>query len=47
MLLFSSDYPHRNDDLPPIPEGLPADLLRKMRDENPRATYRRLAEVPA
>lgn len=47
MLLFSSDYPHWNDDLPPIPEALPAELLRKMRTDNPRATYRRLAEVPA
>lgn len=47
MLLFSSDYPHWNDDLPPIPEGLPAGLLRAMRTDNPRAIYRRLAEVPA
>ena len=47
MLLFSSDYPHWNDDRAPVPEGLPAELLRKMREENPRATYRRLAEVPA
>ncbi len=47
MLLFSSDYPHWNDDLAAVPGGLPADLLRRMRTENPRATYRRLTEVAA
>jgi predicted TIM-barrel fold metal-dependent hydrolase len=44
MLLFSTDYPHwQFDGDHAIPEGLPAELARKMMVDNPRATYPRLS----
>ena len=45
VLLFSTDYPHWHfdgDDV--LPEGLPADLVRKIAIDNPYATYKRLAK---
>lgn len=45
LLLFSTDYPHHQfDGMAAIPEGLPADLVRKIMIDNPRATYARLME---
>jgi predicted TIM-barrel fold metal-dependent hydrolase len=45
LLLFASDYPHWHyDGEDPVPPGLPADLVRKMTVDNPRATYARLAD---
>ena len=46
-LLYASDYPHHHhDDSDALPDGLSAELIRKMTVDNPRATYPRLA-VPA
>ncbi len=43
LLLFSTDYPHwQFDDDEVLPHGLPADLVRKIMIDNPRATYPRL-----
>lgn len=40
MLLHASDYPHAHfDGTDAIPPGIPAELERKMRFDNPRATY--------
>ena len=46
MLLFASDYPHwqfEGDAV--VPSGLPADLQRKMRVDNPLETYPRIRET--
>ena len=46
MLLFASDYPHwqfEGDAI--VPDGISTDLQRKMRVENPLATYPRLKET--
>jgi hypothetical protein len=46
MLLFASDYPHwqfEGDAV--LPPGLPADLLRRIRVDNPLETYPRLKET--
>jgi uncharacterized protein len=46
MLLFATDYPHwqfDGDDL--VPAGLDPGLVRKMRYDNPLATYPRLKET--
>ncbi|MEA2743450.1 MAG: uncharacterized protein QOG25_1821 [Acetobacteraceae bacterium] len=46
MFLFSSDYPHWQFDGDAIaPPGLPDALLRRMRVDNPLATYPRLKET--
>jgi len=45
LLLFSTDYPHwhfEGDEA--LPEGLPADLVRKIMVDNPLATYGRLQQ---
>lgn len=45
MLLFASDYPHwqfEGDD--PLPPGINPGLIRRMRHDNPLATYPRLKE---
>ncbi len=48
MLLFATDYPHWNfDGTAALPDGLSADLVRKMCIDNPRATYARLTETVA
>jgi predicted TIM-barrel fold metal-dependent hydrolase len=49
LLLFSTDYPHwQFDGDAVLPEGMPADLAKKIQFDNPMATYGRLAEtVPA
>ncbi len=48
LILFSTDYPHwQFDGTAAIPDGLPADLVRKMTHDNPRATYARLLETVA
>ncbi|HTU55104.1 MAG TPA: amidohydrolase family protein [Acetobacteraceae bacterium] len=45
LLLFSTDYPHwQFSGTDAIPAGLPADLVRKIKCDNPRATYARLTE---
>jgi uncharacterized protein len=45
LLLFSTDYPHwQFDDDMALPDHLPADLVRKIMIDNPRATYPRLKE---
>lgn len=45
MLLFSSDYPHWQFDADDIlPPGLPPELQRKIRIDNPLATYSRIRE---
>ena len=45
MLLFSSDYPHwQFDGDAVVPPGLSGDLLRRIKTDNPRATYPRLQE---
>jgi predicted TIM-barrel fold metal-dependent hydrolase len=45
LLLFSTDYPHwQFDGLNAVPDGLPADLVRKIALDNPRETYARLME---
>jgi len=46
LILFSTDYPHwqfDGDDV--LPEGLSADLVRKIMIDNPLATYGRLQQV--
>ncbi|MGH7154728.1 MAG: amidohydrolase family protein, partial [Acetobacteraceae bacterium] len=46
MLLFATDYPHwqfEGDE--PLPPGLNPSLVRKMRHDNPLATYPRLKET--
>jgi predicted TIM-barrel fold metal-dependent hydrolase len=46
MLLFATDYPHwQFDGDAPLPQGLSADLVRRMRHDNPLATYSRLQET--
>ena len=46
LLLFSTDYPHwQFDGMAAIPEGLSAELVRKITVDNPRATYARLLEL--
>ncbi len=46
MLLFASDYPHwQFDGDDPIPAGMHPELIRKMRYDNPMATYPRLRET--
>lgn len=48
LILFSTDYPHwQFDGHAAIPDGLPADLVRKITHDNPRATYARLLEPVA
>jgi predicted TIM-barrel fold metal-dependent hydrolase len=48
ILLFATDYPHwQFDGEAALPAGLPADIVRKMMIDNPRATYARLAETVA
>ncbi|MGI9522492.1 MAG: amidohydrolase family protein [Hyphomicrobiaceae bacterium] len=45
IVVFSTDYPHwqfDGDDI--LPKGLPEDLMRKILVDNPRKTYRRLAD---
>lgn len=45
MLLFSTDYPHwQYDGEEVLPEGLSADLVKKMMIDNPLTTYTRLNE---
>ncbi len=46
LLLFSTDYPHwQFDGDHALPEGLSADLVRKIMVDNPRETYPRLMET--
>jgi len=46
MLLFATDYPHwQFDGDAVLPAGLNPSLIRKMRHDNPLATYPRLAET--
>jgi predicted TIM-barrel fold metal-dependent hydrolase len=46
LLLFSTDYPHwQFDGTAALPDGLPADLVRKIMRENPLETYPRLLET--
>jgi predicted TIM-barrel fold metal-dependent hydrolase len=48
LLLFSTDYPHwqfEGDDV--LPEGLPAETMRKILVDNPLATYPRLGATGA
>ena len=48
LLLFSTDYPHwqfEGDAV--LPDGLPADTIRKILIDNPRDTYARLRDLPA
>ncbi len=46
MLLFATDYPHwQFDGEDVLPPGLNPDLIRKMRLDNPLATYPRLKET--
>lgn len=46
MLLFATDYPHwQFDGDDPLPPGLNPKLVRKMRVDNPLATYPRLRET--
>jgi predicted TIM-barrel fold metal-dependent hydrolase len=48
LLLFSTDYPHwqfEGDAV--LPDGLPADTIRKVLIDNPRDTYARLRDLPA
>jgi predicted TIM-barrel fold metal-dependent hydrolase len=46
LLLFSTDYPHwQFDGDAVLPEGLSADLVRKIMVDNPLATYSRLKET--
>ena len=45
MLLFATDYPHwQFDGMGALPEGLPADLVRRIAVDNPLSTYPRLGE---
>jgi len=46
LILFSTDYPHwqfDGDDV--LPEGLSAELVRKIMIDSPHATYGRLQQV--
>jgi uncharacterized protein len=44
MLLFASDYPHWHyDGTDALPDGLPADLTRKILVDNALETYPRLS----
>lgn len=46
LLLFSTDYPHAQfDGMAALPDGLSAELARKIAIDNPRATYARLMET--
>ena len=46
LLLFSTDYPHwQFDGDSALPEGMSADLVRKIMIDNPHATYPRLKQV--
>ena len=46
LLLFSTDYPHYQfDGTAALPDGLSAELVRKIAIDNPRATYARLMET--
>ncbi|MBD8065136.1 amidohydrolase [Devosia sp. PTR5] len=46
MLLFASDYPHHQFDGDAVlPQGLDQETIRRMAQDNPRATYRRLEEA--
>jgi uncharacterized protein len=46
LLLFSTDYPHwQFDGEAVLPEGLGAELTRKITVDNPRKTYSRIAET--
>jgi hypothetical protein len=46
MLLFATDYPHwQFDGDAVLPPGLNPSLIRKMRHDNPLATYPRLKEL--
>ncbi len=46
LLLFSTDYPHwQFDGMAALPQGLSAELVRKITVDNPRATYARLSEL--
>ncbi len=46
MMLFSTDYPHWNfDGVDFAPVGFDADLMNKLRTENPMNTYARLREI--
>ena len=46
LLLFSTDYPHwQFDGDAVLPEGLPADLVRRITVDNPLETYPRLREA--
>jgi predicted TIM-barrel fold metal-dependent hydrolase len=48
LLLFSTDYPHAQfDGMAALPDGLSAELARKIAIDNPRATYARLMETVA
>ncbi|MBV9786180.1 MAG: amidohydrolase, partial [Acidisphaera sp.] len=48
LLLFSTDYPHwQFDGMAALPEGLPADLVRRITSDNPLETYPRLMEAPS
>jgi predicted TIM-barrel fold metal-dependent hydrolase len=46
LLLFSTDYPHwQFDGDAALPEGISADLVRKIMIDNPHATYPRLTQA--
>ncbi len=46
MPLFATDYPHwQFEGDAALPPGLPADLVRRIKSENPLATYPRLKET--
>jgi len=48
LLLFSTDYPHwQFDGTDALPDGLSAELVRKITIDNPLATYPRLSEDKA
>lgn len=48
MLLFATDYPHwQFEGDAALPSGLPADFVRRIKSENPLATYPRLKEAVA
>jgi predicted TIM-barrel fold metal-dependent hydrolase len=45
LLLFSTDYPHRQfEGMAALPDGLPPGLVRKITIDNPRETYARFLE---
>jgi hypothetical protein len=45
LLLFSTDYPHwQFEGDAALPDGIPADLVRKIMIDNPYATYTRLKQ---